>query len=338
MSDLPRTLAAIAGKTLIFLCLGAASAQASAGLEAFDSGFPVQNEAALAQSFALPPLGTPRVLAPGHSQYRATLDWINEFVVDNTGTESLTEDGETQRYRLDLRHGFETGGYGNFELGLTLPVVVNNGGVLDGIIGNYHKVFGFPNGGRPYAPHDRLLYQYTRNGNALLNVDRSGTGVGDLALSAGWQVKPDLALRAMLKLPTGDSAHLTGGNTGGAVWLDFDPRINPDSDWFGFLSLGGSYNATSDVLPQYQRHAILLGGGGIGYHITDGFSLQAQAYVHSPLYKHTAEPSLHRMGLQGAFGGRYAFSPHVAVEAGFQEDLITTSSPDFSIHLGIVLR
>ncbi len=326
------------GKALILLCLTLGTAQATSGLDAFDSGFPVHNEAALAQSFALPPLGTPRVLAPGQTQYRATLDWTNEFVIDRSGAESLIEDGETQRYTLDLRHGFDGGNTGNFELGLTLPVGVNNGGVLDGIIQNYHRVFGFPNGGRNTAPHDRLLYQYTRNGQTVLNVDHSGTSVGDISLNAGWQVKPDLALRAMLKLPSGDHDHLNGGNMGGALWLDFDPRINPDSDWFGFISLGGSYNATSDVLPQYQRHAVLLGGGGLGYHLTDAFSLQAQFYAHSPLYKDTAESALRKMGLQGTFGGRYAFSPHLAFEAGFQEDLITDSSPDFSIHLGVVLR
>lgn len=338
MSARPGEYTNTVGNALILLCLMVGTAQAAAGLDAFDSGFPVHNEAALAQSFALPPLGTPQVLAPGQTQYRATLDWTNEFVVDNTGAESLTEDGETQRYAINLRRGFDSGGYGNFELGLTLPVVVNNGGVLDGIIQNYHDVFGFPNGGRQFAPKDRLLYRYTRNGETLLNVDRSGFSLGNIDLSAGWQVKPDLALRALLMLPTGDSDHLSGGNTGVALWLDFDPRIDPDSNWYGFISLGGSYNATSDVLPQFQRHAVLLGGGGIGYHLTGAFSLQAQFYAHSPLYKNTSESALRRMGLQGAFGGRYAFSQYFAFEAGFQEDLITNSSPDFSIHLGLVLR
>jgi len=324
-------------KALFLLALSSSCAQASGSLDGFDSGFPVQNEAALAQSFALPPLGAPQVLAPGQTQLRATLDWTNEFVVDSRGGESLSEDGETQRYALDLRRGFGSSA-GRFELGLTLPVLVMNGGVLDGIIQNYHHAFGFPNGGRQYAPKDRVLYRYTRNGQTLLNVDRSGFTIGDVALNGGWQVKPDLALRAMLKLPTGSSQHLSGGNTGGALWLDFDPRINPDSNWYGFMSLGGSYNATSNVLPQYQRHAVLLGGFGLGYHLTPAFALQAQFYGHSPLYKHTAEPALHRVGLQGAFGGRYIVSPHAALEAGFQEDLVTDSAPDFSIHLGLVLR
>ncbi|HEU0195801.1 MAG TPA: DUF3187 family protein [Nevskiaceae bacterium] len=326
------------------MLLPAASALAAGGDDAgFDTGFAVRNDSALSQVFALPPIGAPHVLAPGDGQFRADLDWTNEFVDQAAGSETLIEDGETQRYTLSLRRGFAGGPWGGYELGVSLPVIALNGGVLDGIIQNYHKLFGFPNGGRNLRPHDQVLYQYTRSGDTGLDtgldMDSSHTGLGDMTLSAGVQARPGLALRAELKLPTGASRYLEGGNLGGAVWLDFDPfEYLPPSRWFGFLSLGGSYNQTSAVLPELQRHAILLGGLGAGFHVTQKFALLAQFYAHSPLWKHTEISALRKMGLQGAFGGRYAFSRHLAFEAGFQEDLVTDSSPDFSIHLGAIVR
>lgn len=308
------------------------------GVRAFDTGFAVRNNAALTQTLALPPIGAPWILRPGHSLLRAQLDWTNEYVTQQAGHESLLEDGETQRYALSLHHGFAGGPWGGFELGISLPLVVNNGGVMDGIIHNYHNVLNLPDGGRGQAPHGLVRYRYMRDGSQRLAMTSSGTNLGDMTLSAGVQAKPGLALRAEVKLPTGTANYLTGGNWGGALWLDYDPFTGMATPWFGFISLGGSYNATSDVLPKLQRHAILLGGLGLGFHFTQKFALLAQFYAHSPLYKHTAISALHKMGLQGTFGARYAFSPHFAVEAGFQEDLVTDSSPDFGVHLALVVR
>lgn len=333
------------GLVALALCLwgwvaqvAAASPGAESGLSAFDTGFAVRNEAAIAQGIDLPRIGSPYVLAPGQGQFRAQLDWSNEYVSQAGGSESYMADGETQRYVLDLRRGFAGGPWDGFELGLTVPLVVNNGGVMDGIIHNYHELFGFPDGGRGSRAHRQVEYRYVRAGTTGLEMTSSGFNVGDITLGAGVQAKPGLALRAELKLPSGTANYLAGGNWGGAVWLDYDPFVDVSSRWYGFMSLGGSYNATSDVLPDLQRHAVLLGGVGLGFHITPAFSLLAQGYAHSPLYRKTAISALRRVGVQGTFGGRYAFSRRLAVEAGFTEDLVTNSSPDFGLHVGLVMR
>ncbi len=311
---------------------------AESSLSAFDTGFGVRNEAAVTQGIDLPRIGSAHVLTPGESQLRAQLDWSNEYVFQAGGSETYMADGETQRYVLDLRHGFAGGPWGGFELGVTVPLVVNNGGVMDGIIHNYHELFGFPDGGRGSRAHRQVEYRYTRAGVTGLGMTSSGFNVGDITLDAGVQAKPGLALRTEVKLPSGTANYLTGGNWGGALWLDYDPFVDVISRWYGFMSLGGSWNATSDVLPGLQRHAVLLGGAGLGFHITPAFSLLVQGYAHSPLYKKTAISALRKAGLQGTFGGRYAFSRHLAVEAGFEEDLVTNSSPDFGVHLGLVMR
>lgn len=308
--------------------IGLLSASAAAHADAL---LPVTNQSALARSFALPELGAATVRAPGTNEFRFGLDWTNEFSAHTSANEALTLDGETQRYAWNWRHGLDHG----FEIGLQLPFYVTNGGVLDGIIHNYHNAFGFQDGGRGAAPHDRYLYNYTRNGQTVLNVDQSATEFGDVQLQGGWQAAPNLALRAMVKLPTGHSDHLTGGNLGTALWADYDPFAG-SKHWLGFVSAGGSLNNTGSVLAQQQHRWVGFGGAAVGYRLWQPFALIAQFYAHTKLYGDSGLAPLRRGGLQGAFGGRYDINQHLAMNAGFQEDLITESSPDISFHLSFV--
>jgi hypothetical protein len=312
----------------------------SFGVARADALLPVTNQSALARSFALPELGEVQLMAPGTNEFRFGLDWTNEFSEDDyphglppgvTPKEAITLDGETQRYAWNWRHGLEHG----FEVGLQLPFYVNNGGVLDGIIHNYHALFGFPDGGRSDAPHDRYLYQYQRNGQNVLDVQHSAAEFGDVQLQGGWQALPNLALHAMLKLPTGHSGHLTGGNLGSALWADYDPFAGSQR-WLGFLSAGGSINNTGYVIPEQQNRLVGLAGAGVGYRIWQPFAVIVQFYGHTKLYDDTELKPLRRGGLQGAFGGRYEINPHLAMNLAFQEDLVTESSPDISFHASFV--
>jgi hypothetical protein len=240
----------------------------------------------------------------------------------------MTLDGETQRYALSWRRGF---GH-DFELNAELPVLVTGGGVLDGLIENWHHIWGLPNGGREQVPHDQYHYQYSRDGQTILDVDTATGGLGDITLGGGWQARSDLALRVMAKLPTGDAGKLLGGNAGAALWADYDPFIG-SRHWTGFLSAGASLNAAGEVLPAQQHHLVGLAGAGVGYRLFDHWLVLSQLYAHTQLYDGSDLKALRRNALQLALGGRYEFSPRTAINFGFQEDLVTESSPDFSIHL-----
>ncbi len=305
-----------------------------------EAGFPVHNEGALARTTALPALGEAAVLAPRDHALDFTLDWTNEYVAQSRqtsgGSESLVIDGETQRYATSLRYGIAQ----RFELGVSVPLLVTGGGALDDVIDGWHHVWGLPDGGRNDAPKDRLLYQVQRDGQSRLKVADSATTLGDIEISGGWQLARPLALRAMAKLPTGDEDKLTGGNAGAALWLDWNPfdSLGRSQKWFGFVSGGASVNAQSRVLSDEQEKLVGFGGVGAGYRVFRPLSLIAQFYAHTPLYSETGLDALKRPGGQLSFGGRWRFDAHTAVDLGFQEDLITNSSPDFSIHLGLSLR
>ena len=291
--------------------------------------FAVDNQGALARGFALPSLGQSGVLSDGQQQWRAALDWTNEFVSEQTADESILEDGETQRYSLGWRRGFGSG----LELNAELPLLITGGGILDGVIQNWHNLFNLPDGGRDTVPNDQYHYQYIRNGNTLLDVDTATVGLGDITLGGGWQALSGLAVRAMIKLPTGDAGRLLGGNPGGALWADYN--LFPQSPrWSGFLSAGASMNGSSDTLGAEQHPVVAFGGTGVGYRLTSRWLALVQLYGHSKLYRDSDVDPFRKEGLQLTFGGRYELSNSNSITFGVQEDLVTDSSPDVSFHLG----
>jgi len=166
-----------------------------------------------------------------------TLDHSSNYVEDSNSREQILLDGETTRMTLGGRYGLSK----SVELGVEIPYIVHSGGFLDGFIINYHDSFGFPQGGRDQAPRNRLLYRYSLDGVEKLKIDSSGNGLGDIGLTAGLQIYHDaqeypraVALRASVKLPTGDSASLHGSGS-----TDFSFLITASDDYKLPLGHGG---------------------------------------------------------------------------------------------------
>ena len=295
---------------------------------------PAQNDATLARSFALPALGQSQIFAPDEQTFQINVDEITEYYADSNANESIVLDGETTKVLLAYRKGLSD----NFELTVDVPLLVVGGGFMDHFIQEWHKAFGLPNGGRDNAPNNRRLYQYTHNGVTVLNESGNARGVGDVQIGTGWQLNNALALRSMVKLPTGDKDKLTGGNLGAAAWADWALPFAQGSAFDGFASGGVSLNRRSDVLSDQQEIAVAFGGAGLGYHLTQNLEVLGQFYAHTRLYKDSELDGLKRPGLQLTLGGSYRLAPDYKVNLYFQEDPITASSPDFSIHIGLTVR
>ena len=292
--------------------------------------FLVHNEATLSRTTALPKLGQASVLDANEVSTHFGIDWSNEYVQRQNANESITLDGETGHFDWGLRYGVLPG----VEIGIDVPLLVTGGGILDGAIESYHSAFGLPNGGRELAPRDRYRFQYVRDGQTLLDRERGAQNLGDIELSSGVAVTSALALRALVKLPTGSTRELTGGNLGSALWLDYDP-FGDSSRWFGFVSGGVSYNESSRLLPAQQEQLVGLLGLGAGYRAFRRVALMAQFYGHTALYRDSELNALTRPGGQLVFGTRIGVAPHLSVDVGAQEDVSINSSPDFGIHVGL---
>lgn len=303
---------------------------------------PITNHSALASSFALPALGETLVLAPGHSNWQAVFGLSNEFEYlgfnaagNCVTTECLIFDGESYRLNLRYRGALARGWDWSFEL----PLLAQSGGFMDNGIETWHGWFGLPNNGREFQPRARYLYSYRRGGPTgplLLNITEPANGIGDLALGLGRQLGADTALRVQIKLPTGDEAHLAGGNFGGALWLD--AGLPFEGEWHGYFSAGVSVNDRGEILPEQQNRIVALGGFGLSYQAAAALALHAQIYLHSPLYDESQLRALRHNGAVLGLGGRYRWSKRLTMDLSLLEDTNVNVSPDFGVQLNLIGR
>lgn len=298
--------------------------------------FDTFNQSPLVQIYGLPAPGRATVLPPGRSRAGLSLDLASNFAHDSNAREAILLDGETTRGTFSYRRGIAKG----FEAGLELPVVSQNGGFLDGFIEGWHRFFALPNGGRPDAPRNRLLYVYVKDGTERFRYTRSEVGIGDLRLTGGGELyrgeRSAIALRAALKLPTGESASLLGsGSTDFALWGTGQRDFSTWGHSAVFASLGGLVKSPSDVLPGQQRYLVGFGSVGAGWSPVQAVAFKLQLSSHTPFYRQSDLPELNRISTLLLIGGTVAVSPHTALDIGVSEDVAVNGSPDVDFHLSL---
>ncbi|MGQ0621360.1 MAG: DUF3187 family protein [Panacagrimonas sp.] len=299
----------------------------------FSSPLANSNQAALARSFALPALGGTAPI-PAAGSWRFALDLSSEYVLDQEGREELLLDGESQHYAFQYGRGWGA----DFDWSVELPLLHVGGGFMDDLIEGWHDTFSLPNGGREDAPTDRYRYRYLRDGVTVFDVRNGGTRLGDVRLSAGWQLREQLMLRGQLKLPTGDEDRLIGGNVGGAIWADLGLPFPAASGLNGYVSAGLSASEDAKLLGDLQRSLVPFGGLGFAYQAFPALEVISQLYLHAPLSEHTEIDALERPGAQLTLGVRGCFGGGPCLELSFQEDLAVGASPDFGLRFALSTR
>jgi len=302
--------------------------------------FRTSNQSPLTRVFGLPSLGDAAVLDRGTKDLTLSLDWANFYADDSSARERLVLDGETYRLNLTGRWGVA----GRLELGVEVPYYFQNGGILDNFIDGYHSIFGFPRGGRDQVPTGRLLLSYQRDGRERLRVDRNGSGIGDVRLTAGRQLcrgagdEPGaVALRASLKLPTGESADLFGsGGTDFAAWLsaNYGGRTGY-GDWGVFGGAGFLGLSDGDFVPEQQRNAVLFGTLGAGWTPLRRLTLRVQFEGHTPFYRDSDLVEFDSASVQVVTGGTLSFTDRTALDIGVSEDLAVKTAPDVVFHFAL---
>lgn len=290
------------------------------------------NQGALARAFALPALGHAQLASA--SQWQFAFEIATEFVNKQTDSEALLLDGESQRGSLGWRGGLGA----DWDVGIEIPVLHTGGGFMDSLVEDWHDTFGLPNGGRENAPQDRYRYAYARDGSVVLDTDEDGTALGDVRVDLGRAIGEGFALRAQLKLQTGDADRLGGGNFGGALWSDWALPFGAASRWGGFLSAGLSANEQANALESQQNEFVPFGGLGLDLRLLDSLQALAQVYLHGPLYEDSEIAALERAGAMLTLGGRWCLRDDTCVDLSFSEDLAVGVSPDFSLRLALQLR
>jgi hypothetical protein len=293
---------------------------------------PTYNQSPLVQIFGLPAPGSPHVLPSGRSQVRVSFDAANNFLDRKNDNESVVLDGETHRTAVSVSYMAH-----NIEWGVEIPYISHSGGFLDGFISNWHDVFGLPPGGRNESPFDQLNYTYRRDGIDRLHITSANRGIGDIRLLAARQLAPgretDVALRASLKLPTGDAAQLHGSGAADiALWVSLgcSPLGCPgDVGWNA--SAGALVLGRGDVLPELQRRVVGFGGIGFAWRAISPIVLKADLRAHTPFFRDTNLAPLGSTAVQLILGGTWIVGSETAVDIGVSEDVRVDTSPDVSL-------
>ncbi len=320
----------------LFLLLGGAPVLSSAfELQPLDT----RNLSPLALGVGLPSLGSAQVLLPDSGRAQATLDILSNYMARDQGAERLRLDGETYRFAVSGAYGVTPG----LELGIELPLVSHQAGFLDDFIKGWHELFGLPQSGRDEALDDQFEYRYTRTGRQGFYLDSAATGIGDLALRAAWQCWQDvekqqsLALRASLKLPTGDADKLLGsGSTDLSLWLSGEQRMMTSAGALLLYGGGGLlYSGDGRLLPDQRRDFVGLVSLGCGLQPWPRLGLQLQFDGHSALYTESHLRALDRFTGQLAIGGSLALGEKTALELAVVEDVIVETAADVAFHFSL---
>ncbi|MDH3310585.1 MAG: DUF3187 family protein [Gammaproteobacteria bacterium] len=295
------------------------------------------NQSPLVQIYGLPALGSARVLEQDKVDVSLQIQIANNSTDALNNVEYLVLDGETHRLTLVFRQGLVNG----YEWGVELPYLSHSSGFMDNFIEDWHRTFGLRQGNRLSIPPNLINYHYSRNGTELVNVSRSTKGIGDIRLSSGMQLSHSLgernvALRASLKIPTGESADLLGsGSTDLALWLSVAPGTKTADSWRGYGGGGILLLTDGDVLPDQQRNYVAFGNIGLSYRIIPSLTAYVQLDAHSAFYRNSDFRQLNATAFQGLLGVLWEFTPGKYAGFSISEDLTVDASPDFGVNLSV---
>src|SRR5215831_13250835 len=99
--------------------------------------FPTTDQNPFLSGFGLPKPYTARIAAHD-TTLAATLNWSNIELVQQSASEFLIADAETQEWRIALEHAWSD----DFSMRIELPYRKISGGTLDHFIEQWHALFG----------------------------------------------------------------------------------------------------------------------------------------------------------------------------------------------------
>ncbi|MDE0174813.1 MAG: DUF3187 family protein [Defluviicoccus sp.] len=276
-------------------------------------------------------------LAPGETEAIVSMDMASHMLSARSGSESLALDGETWRPSLTLRHGVGDG----WDYTLEVAAVSHGPGVFDGFIEGWHSTFDLPQGGRDTTPRDRLRISHARDGRGRVDIDRAVSSAGDLTLGIGRALGPSvlsndgLALRAAVRLPTGDEDALAGaGGLSAALWAETSGQLwKPD--WLYGAAAGALAAKPPRALSGVDRGFVLFARLGATWRPLADLALSVQADVATPPYRSSLAP-LGGPSILFGMGGRLRLAPRATLEiAVTEDDGWRRAAPDIGLHAAI---
>ena len=295
--------------------------------------------------YGVPPSAGARVMPEGSSEVIASLDIASHLRAGGSGTERVLIDGETWRQGLALRQGLGAG----WELLVEVPAVSHTGGVFDGFIQNWHDAFGLPQGDRDRVPRNRLALIYADGGGTRIDIDSDVHSLGDASLGVGYALpvppfsNDGVAVRAMVKLPSGDADALAGsGGYSASTWAETSGAFSGSGvsrRWLYAATLGVLAGEAPEGLSDIGGSFIAFGRFGVTWRALEDLDLTVQVDAHSSPYGGSALSPLGDPAVMLGLGGTLRITEHMALEVAVTEDDGTRhTAPDIGLHAAMRWR
>ncbi len=268
-----------------------------------------------------------------------TLEQTSQFVVDDHGIEQAFLDGESSTASVKLRRSLG----GNWILGADIPFVSHSGGFMDSFVEGWHRTFDLPNARREEFARDQLLFS-VNTPVASARLDRSVSGLGDIALLAQYQIfskqHSNLNVQLRVEAPSGDAAEFIGSESWDlAVGLNAY-RGELAGDWR--VSLHGSIGlvrpGNSELLPALQNDSVVYGSAALALPLFyEWLTLKAQLEAHTAFYDTDIKP-LGSTSVQLTFGAGIQLDKRWSLNLGLSEDIAVRTAPDFTVVMSLEYR
>ena len=317
--------------------LPASSIPSAAAYGLDQSLFSTSDQNPFIQIYSIPSPAAQPPPAPRHWSWRFGFDLTSNAITEaRPPGQMVVMDGETYRTSIALDYGLSE----RLAVGIAVPLVAHSGGFMDGFVQDWHDLFGLSNGRREEFEDNSLDYSYAENGVELFALRDRDRGLGDVRLTADWDLQgaPDatrnLVLRSGLKLPTGSSKALRGsGSTDLSLQLLSNDRQTL-AGWGMTLSwmIGGLWLGEGDVLEPLREDLVAIGSIGISRPVWRSLSARLQLDGHSAFYDSALRP-LGASSIQLTFGGSVALARAQRIDFAMVQNLFTDTTPDLGIHL-----
>lgn len=303
----------------------------------------VQNPVYL-QNLSLTPRSA-EALPEGTLDARIDSAYSNMFEKEGNAGASLNLDMELWRLAVMAGYGVGRG----FEVGVQIPMYKMWGGFLDGFIQEFHRAFGFPNGGRELVQNGEFHYSFAAGGRTLFDFPPVDWGLGDLSVYVKHQLTgedddwPAIAWFADIKFPTGRRSRGLGSGS-----PDFGFGVAVDTSWkrlhgyanVGYFVLGG--NDSIDEFVYNQMFSYVLAGE---ISIIPCLSFMVQIEGGTPLLHGTGLdawdgiPMDLIVGFKGEERDLFGEWGDLVWQVAFAED-ITSRGPsvDFTVYMSVGVR
>ncbi|MFT5664810.1 MAG: hypothetical protein ACI9JR_002215 [Gammaproteobacteria bacterium] len=259
----------------------------------------------------------------------------NAFQNNQEGNETLMLDVENYRYDFSLAYQ-----HNNWRLGTTVPLIFNEGGILDDAIEDWHDFFGLPQGGRTSQPHNQVNIDYSRNGQTFFKQSTASNDIGDIAVSLSYSFTNTAAgsgdISFAIDLPTGSIANSSGNEAiDAAIWLTQSHTLANQSSLYGLF--GFSFLGKGGQLESLQNSTVWVGQLGLDYPLYPGWTAILQLDAHSAIIRGSELRALGN-SYQVQIGLRLnQLIENHDVDLFFSEDILPGSAPDITFGIRLYL-